>query len=102
MLTTVQQRLLTSRGKGMTKEQWKPIETAPLDGTEILIMDMGYNLWTGSFTRYHWEEENRSMWYITDGNRIWETDQYEPMLWMELPERPYHVIGPNGLQEIVR
>jgi hypothetical protein len=65
---------------------WKPIETAPRDGTLILL-----------YGRTHDEKWNVCSWFMeedAEGNEVtgwynWDWEYYEPPThWMELPEAP--------------
>lgn len=62
-----------------SRSEWKPIETAPRDGTRILLscpeeMDAGHH-WTSA-------DGKRSRW-------VWNGwPKYEPTKWMPLPQPP--------------
>jgi len=60
---------------------WKPISSAPRDGTDILIYDAG----TGSYEVSSYWTDTPRYW---DGN--WGDGEYEhtPTHWMPLPEPP--------------
>lgn len=59
--------------------EWQPIETAPKDGTEVLIFD-GANRTVGYFNRY---------WSLSVMGAYAEDDEiYDPTHWMPLPEPP--------------
>lgn len=68
--------------------QWLDIESAPRDGTEILIWDSGGCMYTGCWTRQHSEPEGTEQWYISDGRRRFEIGEYEPILWRPRPAVP--------------
>jgi len=68
---------------------WQPIETAPKDGTEILV----YGIATGEFGGVHEEPETwKVSWLFTnwslcggEGYAVWVDS---PTHWMPLPEAP--------------
>lgn len=75
---------------------WQPIETAPKDGTEILVVLDG-RVWLCSYVREHTEESDDAFmpkgtvygggWYI--GNDGFIPSGQEGMThWMPLPEPP--------------
>ena len=63
--------------------QWQPIETAPKDGTRILLCSNGGAVWMG-----HWV--CRSGAYLINGwTRYNQVDiGWEPSNWMPLPAPP--------------
>ncbi len=73
---------------------WQPIETAPRDGTEILLHQAGWGRvmlgWRGSsmwhfYDEPHWSEALQED--IADING-WPDDKQGPTHWMPLPEPP--------------
>lgn len=60
----------------INETEWQPMETAPLDGTEILLHTHNYE--TGVVT-VSWSE---GAW------RDMEYDDYSPILWMPVPKPP--------------
>ncbi len=58
---------------------WQPIETAPKDGTEVLV-------WDGYGVKIAWWEPYRrttgGVWFYDGDNYTWPTH------WMPLPEEP--------------
>jgi hypothetical protein len=61
--------------------EWKPIKTAPKDGTQVLLAsvdDGGYGVRQGFYERGIADRQ----WYDIDGERI------EPQYWMPLPAAP--------------
>ena len=57
---------------------WQPIETAPKDGTWVLLSD-GQTIWYG---QYGWDEEGDAV-FFADGPGIRDCTH-----WMPLPEPP--------------
>ena len=75
----------------LADQEWRPIETAPKDGTKVLVYDESYGLpqkaWFG---KDHFDEEHEG-WLFGDG------DDYScglyftpinPTHWMPLPKPP--------------
>ena len=71
---------------------WQPIETAPKDGTEILVCgSMGRSTHAVAF----WHEDDSEIW-VDDGGGFWATDYrqkgnytiVDAEFWMPLPEPP--------------
>jgi hypothetical protein len=60
--------------------EWKPIETAPKDGTPVL----GYH--TGKMTTVYWGLWNE--WQLVEPGAYAEEDDWRPTHWMPLPEPP--------------
>ena len=89
-----------SRLRAEVSRQWQPIETAPKDGTEILLA-RGDRVSSGAW--YEWEETcseyhastgvylgqsiqgGGAMWMSQDGGF---TDEEPPTHWMPLPSAP--------------
>jgi len=73
----------------LAAQQWQPIETAPKDGTAILVYDEGAALVTWEVYRRHQEEH--ADWCLMDS---WQDEQggystvNHPTHWMPLPEPP--------------
>jgi hypothetical protein len=61
---------------GAAASEWRPIETAPKDGTAIL-------LWSGIVTRVGWWLEEDGIWLVGAGSIL-----RSPTHWMPLPKRP--------------
>ena len=65
--------------------EWQPIETAPKDGTTVLLFSPGYGRWLGSHT-------GKPVWYCSKiGDRDIPPPKSEiskPTHWMPLPEPP--------------
>ena len=57
------------------KHQWQPIETAPMDGTNLLVTD-------GKTTELGWHDE------FDEPNDPWCGYIKRPTHWMPLPEPP--------------
>jgi len=67
--------------------KWQPIETAPKDGTEILIYDGRMRCvvkWS------IWFDGHKGDWtYLGASGYEWERSFYEPVVyWMPLPDKP--------------
>ena len=73
--------------------EWQPIETAPKDGTTILLYRPDALPW-GRVTPGKWEEQKYhkrpapfwEIWYKIGG--AYESRTWEPTHWMPLPEPP--------------
>lgn len=63
---------------------WKPINTAPKDGTLILVCTENYYFpETASWRTYHPNAKGKPSWRSNNmGTKL------EPTHWMELPEKP--------------
>ena len=55
---------------------WQPIETAPKDGTDVLLYEDG--------------EQYVARWFKTDGGQFFNEAEYQhnPTHWMHLPNPP--------------
>lgn len=60
--------------------EWQPIETAPKDGTEILLFSKDFGRWIDQWTNI----EGQEMWMMCDQ---WEIKSI-PTKWMHLPDAP--------------
>lgn len=63
---------------------WQPIETAPKDGTSVLVSD-GKNGWSvaaAAFRTFHPNAEGVKTWRTYHGHRL------TPKFWMPLPPFP--------------
>ena len=71
-------------------QQWQPIETAPKDGTNILLVNRAGNVATGLW-QGNGEYEG---WWLRGGNRpnTFFNHHYGPSYWMPLPEPPTEAI----------
>jgi hypothetical protein len=74
----------------MTKLQppeWQPIETAPKDGSEILIFSEKHGRRVARFEPYPW---GKSLKWFIGLERGWCGGTYcrSPTHWMKLPEEP--------------
>ena len=77
----------------MTELKWQPIETAPKDGTEIIVMYV--NIATQIVHAACWIEDeydpSETGWWSNDWNEIGSVimkGAYAPTHWMPLPKRP--------------
>lgn len=70
---------------------WQPVETAPKDGTRVLMVKLGFQVCIGYWLINH------GLWATTDpedypDEETWEAEQlgsrYYPTHWMPLPEPP--------------
>lgn len=79
-------------GSPASLTQWQPIETAPRNGTRILVWAEG----DGPF-EMHWNTMGWN-WLVSrqlgiwegDGFTWYEADGHGPTHWMPLPEPPHH------------
>jgi hypothetical protein len=67
---------------------WQPIETAPTDGTAVLLWPYGYSdIWQGhadcEVVLGYFDNEGREEWFNPEA-REW----FEPTHWMPLPAPP--------------
>lgn len=60
---------------------WKPIETAPKDGTEIIVSNGFY------ITTVSWQK-NWNFWGVCVSGASSEDKFWEPTHWAEMPEMP--------------
>lgn len=67
--------------------EWQPIETAPRDGTPVLIYAAGGDHHAGVLIAfYEGQDATGDYWIVRDdGDRLWATN---PTHWMSLPEAP--------------
>lgn len=65
---------------------WQPIETAPKDGTEILVARAGYGMAVVSFRDGEWC--NAGEWCFAGDVGWGGSMDVEPTHWMPLPEPP--------------
>ena len=65
--------------------KWQPIETAPRDGTAILLTDARIQDWTQVA---FWDEDrpNGYVWARDDASTFWHKDSFTH--WMPLPRAP--------------
>lgn len=77
-------------------EKWLPIETAPKDGTKILVWTgMGHSVAVWEVQKYHrkpipyWRTQNLGM-------RVTMDRAYQPTHWMPLPDPPDGPITTEG------
>lgn len=76
---------------------WKPIETAPKDGTEILICRAidadGKPIKTDSFGlfvhRAAWWGEGQDEWIVYNSQPCEQPAFFEPTHWMPIPAPPF-------------
>ena len=77
---------------------WQPIESAPKDGTEVLIyqagQSFGYDYAIGKFGA-RWEGDQEGGW----GNRNSASQYNTPTRWMPLPPPPAASTGDSPRQE---
>jgi hypothetical protein len=70
---------------------WKPIETAPKDGTRVLLafsarVHVGW--WIDEVTtRYGREHRSQQEWHVEGMDLLWR-DRPKPTHWMPLPALP--------------
>jgi hypothetical protein len=70
-------------------EEWQPIETAPRDGTEILVWNGRYQL-TAT-----WSGEPSGYWQLLEAGEFAASNRIddEPTLWKPLGPDPDPVVG---------
>lgn len=80
----------TSREDSMTESGWRPIETAPRDGTPFLAWCEGTSPINGLKRSYwglcHWDDKGRDVFV-----HYWDGDpapDFPPLYWMPLPPPP--------------
>jgi hypothetical protein len=69
--------------------KWQSIETAPKDGTSVLV----YGFWEGEL---HGQDDERDVWkahfvldeWFVDGGEFYSQHVIDPTHWMPLPEEP--------------
>ena len=69
---------------------WQPIETAPKDGTHVLLSD-GIKVRTGWFTKWHspFAAKDAEGWALNWNSEFSVPDEtMEPTHWMPLPDAP--------------
>jgi hypothetical protein len=81
-----------SNAKGESVMEWQPIETAPKDGTPILvwrkagIVWLAY--WNDSFLHVQ-SDQHMPAWVVFDCEDPWFSETYQsPTHWQPLPEPP--------------
>jgi len=66
-------------------DEWQPIETAPKDGTEVIVVRSGFKVTVGWFDKKSgWTNPTRAISEDYDQ----EMGGYEPTHWMPLPKPP--------------
>jgi Protein of unknown function (DUF551) len=70
--------------------EWQPIETAPKDGTRILIFDQNIYIASWSDEVQFGQFEFRPGWQIfdVDGDQFYSVASEHPTHWMSLPAPP--------------
>lgn len=73
------------------QQQWRPIETAPKDGTEVLVAHFSTpaSKWHGRRRVDWWRQKSDNQWYVGFGH--FNDTYYPPTHWMPLPKEQ-----PNG------
>jgi hypothetical protein len=68
----------------MTKQEWQPIESAPRDGTPILLCHATSKMHAGSLPVLsgHWSRLSECWWSMITNDRV------RPSHWMPLPDPP--------------
>lgn len=70
--------------------KWQPIETAPKDGTRVLLFRPRHGVVCGRWDDDKYAKRVRPYW-SNDQERLWgtlETRDNQPTHWMPLPEPP--------------
>ena len=71
--------------------EWQPIETAPRDGTPVLLTGYCFESWERYMSRCQKIaqgefDQERNAWFLC--NADWDGEEiYEPTHWMPLPEK---------------
>lgn len=72
--------------------EWKPIETAPKDGTHILafraLIGIRYTNLTNPPTVVHWWDNPGEEGFYTSVNELEPQEPFRATHWMPLPEPP--------------
>ncbi len=73
--------------------EWQPIETAPRDGTGIIVTDARVMHWTQIV---FWDEEVAGpyVWARDDTDNHWHRDMFTH--WMPIPDGPVSTSGERG------
>lgn len=67
----------------MPKSQWQPMDTAPKDGTRVLVTGSRYLPVAAFYGVYHPNAKGKPEWRVCpSGHRL------DPTHWMPLPEPP--------------
>lgn len=61
---------------------WKPIESAPKDGTFVLVWN------SNGINEVFWDEEEEFWYHDVDGDEYWPLRGDRPTLWTDLPPSP--------------
>lgn len=81
-------RALSVQKAGPVGDGWQPIETAPKDGSAIILGYAGSHscegFWMGDASRNHWGETG---WFDSDSDVLCE-HAHKPTHWMPLPASP--------------
>ncbi len=64
---------------------WQPIETAPKDGTDILVCEPGYVM---AIVSWHPVKTKKAARYPGYWANLLGSNWYYPTHWMPLPEQP--------------
>lgn len=68
---------------------WQPIETAPKDGTTVIVFVPPGKYHSGRTVTVRWTERDIGYWHVDDGKRgPFPLRGGEPTHWMPLPEAP--------------
>lgn len=78
-----------NEGVGLDDPRWQPIDTAPRDGTIILVMDPDAGIFAMRYSplaRNPLFQRGRGLWCDPDNAFTWsEQDGFGPSKWMPLP-----------------
>lgn len=70
--------------------EWQPIETAPRDGTKVLLIVVGYEPAVGAYYERGWDYQEEGDFVQEAHYTEWceTTGPWEPTHWMPLPAPP--------------
>jgi hypothetical protein len=80
----------------LTEPQWRTIESAPRDGTRVIVAYPDF-VTEAKYGDYRLEDETLNGWHFYDSEDPWYSvgfnDYPEPTHWMPLPKAPHGISG---------
>jgi hypothetical protein len=67
---------------------WRPIETAPRDGTRVLLLSADRRVWPVKIGEYVDDPPRFTGWVSDNGEEELWTHPWQPTHWMPLPDDP--------------